>query len=337
MQGRLETELRVQESITAVLAKMPTCVTEWYFILKASRLTVATCRNYVFKISKFLNYISDDPKNLDFELINLQSVESYLIAMQTKTNEKNGMILYTSDSYQQGIWYSLNSFLDFMAKRGYIPENYINYIAKPKNRDEARIENERILLTQKDFNKILKYLREENDTTGTIGVNLKNRDILIFLLFMTTGMRKTALSEINISDYDEKTHTIKIIDKGNKLHVYSLNSLTVQYLDKWLEDRKSFNIKNDEALFLNYLGERLKTKGITKLVSKVSEESLGYKISPHKLRAGFCSVLYDKTHDIEFVRRAVGHSNINTTQRYIRTKNNEREVASKIMNDIFKQ
>ena len=84
------------------------------------------------------------------------------------------------------------------------------------------------------------------------------------------------------------------------------------------------------------MGERFNTRGITKLVYKVSEESLGYKISPHKLRAGFCSVLYSKTHDIEFVRRAVGHSSINTTQRYIKTNNNEREMASKIMNDIFK-
>ena len=46
-------------------------------------------------------------------------------------------------------------------------------------------------------------------------------------------------------------------------------------------------------------------------------EGLGYKISPHSLRTAFCTILYKKTGDIEFVRRAVGHSSIETTQRYI--------------------
>ena len=54
-------------------------------------------------------------------------------------------------------------------------------------------------------------------------------------------------------------------------------------------------------------------------------------VSPHKIRAGVASILYEETKDIEFVRRAIGHTNVATTQRYIRTENKEREKASKLL------
>ena len=71
------------------------------------------------------------------------------------------------------------------------------------------------------------------------------------------------------------------------------------------------------------------------MIQKYTEQALGKPLSPHKLRAGFCSILYSKTHDIEFVRRAVGHSNIATTTRYIVTDGSERRKASKLLRDIL--
>ncbi|MEE3416989.1 MAG: site-specific integrase, partial [Prevotella sp.] len=58
-------------------------------------------------------------------------------------------------------------------------------------------------------------------------------------------------------------------------------------------------------------------------------------LSPHKLRSGFCSIMYSKTHDIEFVRRAVGHSNVATTQRYIVTNKDEKKKSAEIMESIL--
>ena len=47
-------------------------------------------------------------------------------------------------------------------------------------------------------------------------------------------------------------------------------------------------------------------------------------------------MLYNKTHDIEFVRKQMNHSNIATTQRYIRGNGrDDRQKAANIMGDII--
>ena len=71
------------------------------------------------------------------------------------------------------------------------------------------------------------------------------------------------------------------------------------------------------------------------LVYKYTERALGKALSPHKLRAGYCSILYNQTHDIEFVRRAVGHANVATTQRYIVTNGSEKKKVAEIMGSLL--
>lgn len=334
MQGRLENELKIQIKVDNMLCTMPNYVNEWYLNLKASRCTPSTCKDYVAKIKKFLEYIDDDVSNVKTEQINLQAIESYFISIQVKTDNA-GYMNYTSDSYQISVWYAIDNFLNFLHKRKYIDEVYTSYIHKPKNKDLDRINENRILLTQKDFKKMMSVVKNGGKGDKTFSEQLRNRDILIMSLFMLTGMRETALTEINIDDFNLETNTLQVIDKGNKTHYYPLNSEIISVYTEWLTDRSQIVDHNQDALFVNYKGERISSRGISKMVKKYSELALGYPISPHKLRSGFCSILYEKTHDTEFVRRAVGHSSIRTTQRYIKTDNNERKKASEIMNNII--
>ena len=202
-----------------------------------------------------------------------------------------------------------------------------------------RINSTRVRLTEDDFNKILNAVRFG---AGSISARsqqqkFKNRDMSIMLLFMTTGMRKTALDEINVDDVDLCSRKLRIIDKGNKIHTYILNNQTIDALNSWIFDRN--NILNGvkcDALFISKDLRRMHGNSISKLVDKYAMEGLGYHISPHKLRAGLASIMYEKTGNIEFTRKVIGHANITTTQRYIVTKNNERAEASNIMQNILK-
>lgn len=332
MQGRLENEIKIQKATDKMIKDLPDYVNEWYMNMRASRKTASSMQDYIRKVRKFLLYIDDKPKKVKTEQITLQTCESYMISCQTKMNN-NGLLVYTSDSYQQGIWAALNSLMKFLSKRNYIEYNYMEDIERPKNRDLNRINNERILLTQKDFSKILEAAKNGKDFMGGL---LKNRDILVILLFLTTGMRRTALSEINISDINMEEKILTVVDKGNKTHFYLLNEQSVFYLNEWLLDREQ--IKNNvsgDALFLNRDGYRMADHGVWDIVRKYTKEGIGKELSPHKLRSGFCSILYNKTHDLEFVRRVVGHSNIQTTQRYIKTKGTEKEKALQIMDEIL--
>ena len=156
------------------------------------------------------------------------------------------------------------------------------------------------------------------------------RDMAIMVLFMTTGMRRAALSQIDIDDISED-NILRVIDKGNKIQEYYLSDNVITVIAQWMYAREQMKIKDKSALFISKNGTRMTGQAICDVVSKYCEDALGYKMSPHKLRSGFCSIMYKETGDIEKVRRMVGHANISTTQRYIVTDNKERIESSKIM------
>ena len=334
MNGRLENDIKIEKLINKSLSELPHYVTEWYFNLRASKKNLTSCNDFINKIRKFLRYIDEDTKNISSDKITQTITEQYFISIQIKF-DKNKNTIYTSDSYQQSIWCALNNFLGFMYKRKYINENYVSNINKPKNHDLDKINAKRKLLTKDDFNKILYSIDSGvgTDQAKKYQENVKSRDKAIVSLLMNTGMRETALCEINIDDVDFLNKKLTVIDKGNKQHIYVLNESMISLLKEWIEYRELI-LSDSEALFISSRGERITASTIYKLVKKYSEDALGYAISPHKLRSGYCSILYNATGDVEFVRRAVGHSNIATTQRYIVTNNEERERASEIMSSL---
>lgn len=329
MNGRMENEVKTEAKILDMLTDMPEVVGEWFIYLKASDNTMNTCKKYITTIRNFLDSIGG------IKEISYQSVAKYYVDIKTKTC-KNGDVVKTSDSYQSVVWSCINNFLEFLVDRGHIKENYIAHVKKPKNHDLDRINKNRVLLTDNDFMKIIKAVNNGvgNTYARKEQARMKNRDKLIIVLFMTTGMRKTALTEINVSDIDYDNRIISVTDKGDKVHHYSLTDDMVKYLNSWMCDRKKYASETD-ALFVSKYGNRITGNSVDNLVRKYSKEALGYAISPHKLRAGFCSILYEASGDIEFVRRAVGHSNVSTTQRYVVTNNKEKEKASQIMNSFI--
>ena len=331
MKGRLENEIKREQYISAMLNDLPDYVNDWHLNLKASNKTAATRCDFLTKIRRFLYSINDIPKFVTTRQITEDVVISYFISCQRKET-KDG-IETTSSSYQRGVYNCLNNFLGFLSRRGEIPTNYMQDITKPKDIDKERVNRNRILLTEKDFQNILDAV-EDNTRTRLIC----SRDRAILLTLMTTGMRETALTEINNEDIDFENHTLTVVDKGNKTQVYKLSPILEAELKQyiWFKEQKSWGRRAD-ALFLSQAGkERLHRNSISQIVKKYSELGIGYAVSPHKLRAGFCSIMYSKTNNIEFVRRAVGHSDISTTQRYIVTDQNEREEAANIMEQLLK-
>lgn len=336
MNGRIENELKIEKVIMNVLSTMPYFATEWYYNMKASKTQMSSCNDYLNKLKRFLLFINKDIKNIKPEDIKLSDVERYFIFIQKKIDDKNN-IVYTSNSYQYGIWCALHNFFKFMVSRKYISENFIELIDRPDNNDLDRINEKRILLTKKDFNKIINSVNKGTGSSKAVShqQKLKSRDLSIIMLFMTTGMRREALSEINMEDVNFEEKTLTVIDKGMRRHVYSLSDKVLDNIKDWIQLRETMNVNGNNALFISGKGKRMTGSALYKLVEKYCDDALGYHVSPHKLRSGFCSILYEEKGDIEFVRRAVGHRNIATTQRYIVTKNKEKVEASNLISSFL--
>lgn len=335
MSGRNELQEKTLNRVQEIVSEMPEYALRWYETLMASDESPETIYDYINKLKKLLRFINKNDINILPEEITEDKVVSFFIKLRTKVIDEKKV--KTSDSYQISYWHCLNNFFEFMSERGYITKNYMTTIKKPKNRDLTRINRERVQITKEDLNAILKAVDAGvgSDKAKAFQQQTKDRDKLILLLFMTTGMRKTALSEIDIDDIDFDYNELILVDKGEKEHTYKLNDTVMNVLNAWMEKRSEFCDDSQRALFVSLQGTRMTGTAITKVTKKYSDAAIDCELSPHKFRSAFCSILYNETGDIEFVRRAVGHSNVATTQRYVVTKSREKERASEIMGSIL--
>ena len=329
MSSRLQDGLKLQEKTQKMLQGLPQIVTDYYYVLAASREPY-TCCQYIQEVSRFYKFLSDEPQNYDITQIDETDIARYMQYIITKKNGTGEL----SFAGRKRIWSILNSFFSYLRKKRLIPENLMDYIDRPQQSDNIK----RILLTEEDINKLMKTISIAPANDNRHGYLRWTRDICMFTLLVHTGMRVTALTQIDCSDIDLKKRELTIIDKRHKTLQYALNDTEYNAIFWWFGYRKGYleelGVETD-AMFITSRGERITKTGVAKLVREYSKKALGYEITPHKLRAAFCSILYDKTGDIEFVREAVGHANSQVTQRYIVKKESAQKQASELLQNIF--
>jgi integrase/recombinase XerC len=315
MNGRQENENRIEKAIAAMLADAPMELQVWNNLMFASGLTSVTRRDRIQKVKAFLN--GRTPAALT-----RNDVISYFMELRTKD---------LTDTYRTSIWYTLSSFCSYLYEEGITPSNYMEGIKRSKNHDPRKP----ITVTAKNMIDVKRSVSADVTRYGYAGgITLKNRDTLIVAILIETGLRETALTSIDINDINTDDNSLEVIEKGNVTRTIYLSDNTVTILNQWISDRAQLldaRQKDTGALFISRDGDRISHDVVRYVVKKYS----GGKLNPHSMRAGYCSVLYDQTHDIEFVRRAVGHAYASTTQRYIRTDGKESKKGMEIINKSF--
>ena len=329
MKGRLEHDMRNKKNAQQLLSTMPEYVTDFYYNIQSS--TEPTTRlEYVRKIKLFLDFANTDINKIDDTIIG-RYFEKINYTTDSKYSERQ-----TSFSYRQTYWSVLNKFFEYLERRGIVDKNPVKETTRPRNKDDVK----RIKLDIDDLNAILRAVKygAGSSVARARQENWKERDMLIMFLFMNTGMRKTALSEINLEDISFDDKKLTVIDKRNTKHVYTINDEMKQAINAWLKKReKLLNGVQCDALFISTHRQRMGAKAIYDLVQKYSEQGLGYKISPHKLRSAFVTIYYEASgHDIEATRRAVGHRDVSITSRYIVKDNSDRDNAINFMSKNLK-
>lgn len=143
------------------------------------------------------------------------------------------------------------------------------------------------------------------------------RDLAIFELIYSSGLRLSELTESNIDDADFIEQNITVTGKGRKTRKLPIGQKAIDALLLWLEKRPEY-LKNKEepALFINQRGTRISPRSVQQRLEKLASQRLGRHVHPHMLRHSFATHMLESSANLRAVQELLGHADISTTQIY---------------------
>lgn len=323
--GRLEKESQFYEKMKIKLRGMPKILSEYCTSLRANRKSYMTVGVYINNVLHFANFVCDgDISEKFYKNITPGDVESYMISLETRQT-KDG-IKRMGDDIIQARWSSLNTFFEWLVKRNYIDENPIKVVGRPKNNTEHKVS----YLTKTEINKLFRAIeRNPNKVVAA-------RDKTIISLALATGLRVSALVNINIDDIDFDNGTINVIEKRQKIRSINIGENTQTTLKDWIVIRQNeWGHLNSAALFLSQKKTRISGDAVSDMLVKYCDEAGVKRITPHKLRASAACALAKAGVPVKAIAKQLGHSNTQVTMRYIDVFSEDSEKAKGILDNLF--
>lgn len=303
--GRLEKEIKFYEKMDTKLKTLPPTINEFYTSLRANRKSYRSINSYVSNVLHFIKFLyKEDIPNDFYKSVQVTDVERYFISLETKSNGSR-----MGDDVLQQRWSALNHFFEFLIKRKYIDENPIAAIDRPKNNTEHKV----TFLTKTEINKLLKAT--EKNPNKVMGM----RDKAIISLALATGLRVSAVVNLNVQDVDVENGVIKVIEKRQKIRSIQIGGNTVQILKDWIEVRnKTYEEEDLDALFISKKRQRVSPDALNDMLAKYcSEVGIDKHITFHKLRSSVACQLAKAGLPVKAIAKQLGHGNIAVTMRYL--------------------
>ena len=323
--GRLEKETKFYEKMKVKLHGMPKILDEYCTSMRANRKAYTTVGVYINNVLHFANFVCGGKIPEDFyKNITPGDVESYMISLETRET-KDG-IKRTGDDILQARWSSLNTFFEWLIQRGYIEKNPIKVVSRPKNNTEHKVS----YLTKTEINKLFRAIDRESNRVVSM------RDKTVISLALATGLRVSALSNINIDDVDFENGIINVIEKRQKIRGIDIGDNMKSMLRDWIKVRnEKFAYVNSPALFISQKNTRLSGDAISDALTKYCNEAGIKRITPHKLRASAACALAKAGVPVKAIAKQLGHSNTQVTMRYIDVFEEDSERAKGILDNLF--
>jgi len=255
------------------------------------RASEHTLKSYQRDIKQLQNYC------LNKEFIHWHEIQAADIRNHIANRHRKGI---SSKSLQRELS-AIRSFYNYLLKKRCVKNNPAVHIRAPRQ--------ERKLPKVLDVDQITGLLETRPDSL------LEIRDLAIFELFYSSGLRLSELAALTIDDIDLPEQSLRVRKgKGGKQRDLPVGSKAVKAITKWLAYRPG---TTDPALFTTNKGKGLGQRSIQLRLDRWCKKiGLPEHVHPHMLRHSFASHLLESSQDIRAVQELLGHSNISTTQIY---------------------
>ncbi|XMB87324.1 site-specific tyrosine recombinase XerD [Mycoplasmatota bacterium WC44] len=256
-----------------------------------------TLNSYVNDCSMYVNYLEKTHKIKRPEDINKDHIQGFIKNEKRKHSQASTISRKLS---------AIKSFHKYMLLEKYVREDVSNTIETPKI--------EKKLPTVLSFEEVELLM---DNLPSISAVDIRNKTMMEVLY--ATGIRVSELVNLNIEDIHLNMGFIHVRGKGNKERIVPIGEIAENTLREYIiNSRTILNKKNsNEALFLNYQGNRISRQSFWKFITKYADSiGLEKEISPHKLRHSFATHLLENGVDLRVVQELLGHEDISTTQIY---------------------
>ena len=261
------------------------------------RYSPHTVRSYQNDLDQFYTWLSDNqiPDNPDS--ISAHHVRAWIVNLMNKG--------ITPVSVHRKIS-CLRVFFRYLRKEGIMKIDPVEKVALPKRKRSLPVfVGEEAL-----------YTLLENNNFGDDFTGVRNR-MIIEMLYLT-GMRRSELTGLRVTDADLEGAAIKITGKRNKQRIVPLTPQFVAKLKEYLRLRRDIvSHENDDWLFITGKGNKLYDKYVYNVVKNyLSMVTTIEKKSPHILRHTFATHMLNRGADLNAIKEFLGHANLSATQIY---------------------
>ena len=280
-------------------------------------------KEYIFHIEKVINYSPNTVISYNRDLNSFLSFCKKIEINSVNSLDEKIIRDFVSHLHRNGIspksikrsLSSLRSFFNFLLKQKIIKINFAENIKSPKA--EKNLPG---ILQHSDINLLANYKTKK---TGYYKNNdLLVRDVAIFELFYSSGLRLSELSTIEFSNINFNESMLRITGKGNKTRIVPIGSKAVTAINLWVDIRRKYSKDSSNFLFIGKTGKAMSARNIQLRMNILAKASgVEQKLYPHKLRHTVATHLLESSGNIRAVQEFLGHENISTTQIYTHLDN----------------
>ncbi len=202
---------------------------------------------------------------------------------------------------------SIKAFYAYLEKKGFVDQSPAAKLKAPKV--EKQMPH---ILSIEDTTRLIE--QASGDSPKAL------RDRAMLELLYATGIRVTELITLKLEDVDMDNEII-VCESGHKTRAIPFGGEAKVALEKYLATGRDGLLfgENNELLFVNCSGESMSRQGFWKIIKAYGKAAgITEEITPHTLRHSFATHLVQNGAELSAVQEMLGHSDISTTQIYVK-------------------
>lgn len=290
----------------------------WGVYLRANlAVSEHTLRAYVSDLRSFTTYCQVDELSTENirSVVILRAIRAWLASLVQQGKSRSTISRRTA---------SIRSFTAWAYRRGYLDSDPGLLVTSA--RGDQKLPQ---VQTPSDTAELLSYTatrtREENSPAAI-------RDWAILETIYATGIRVSEVCSLDTTSIDQQGMTLRVIGKGNKERVVPFTRACLSALQAWLSHgRPSLAIPEaGRALFVGDKGRRIDPRVIRAMIHRMCAQAGVRDLAPHALRHTAATHILAGGADLRAVQEMLGHSSLQTTQRYT-------HVDAQRLSAIYKQ